>query len=38
MDSDFNEEESKYAEEFAKFLIEDCSADNINSIIKWDQN
>ena len=38
MNSDFTEEESQYAVNFSKFLMEDCSADNINSIIKWDKN
>lgn len=38
MNSDFTEEESQYAVNFSKFLMEDCSVDNINSIIKWDQN
>ena len=36
MNSDFTEEESQYAVNFSKFLMEDCSVDNINSIIKWD--
>jgi len=36
MDRDFKEEESKYSSEFTKFLIEDCSIDNINTLISWE--